>query len=199
MTQNEASALIEATQQEKQQEVFRYATVVGIFDDGCAMVRFFGENDASQKEYSYLSTYVPKVDDIVIMAKTADTYIILGKVLHKIVLEPEAEYVTTESLSETLENYVKFYNPAGSVRIDSGNGGLYSYINKLECPDLKVTSFTHNGTLKHNGNKAGFFGKAAVSQPSVSTLPTSDNLSQSSIIQKINTIITCLQSLGLFG
>ena len=44
-------------------------------------IRFYGENTASQKPYKYLQSYTPVAGDKVLVARVANTYVILGKVV----------------------------------------------------------------------------------------------------------------------
>lgn len=53
--------------------------VVDSVTSGRPYVRFYGETVASQKPYKYLQSYTPTVGDKVIMARVANTYVILGK------------------------------------------------------------------------------------------------------------------------
>lgn len=63
--------------------IFRLATVTALFPIvNTAKIKFDGEDTASGKQYSYLASYKPKINDRVIVLSFAGTYIILGKVLY---------------------------------------------------------------------------------------------------------------------
>jgi hypothetical protein len=58
----------------------RYATVVGLFANRTARLRFAGEEADSEKEYSYLAWYTPRMNDRVILIKANNAHVILGKI-----------------------------------------------------------------------------------------------------------------------
>ena len=63
------------------QGTFKLATVVALFETGAAKIRFDGEEEASEKQYSYLSSYQPTINDRIIVAVISGTYVILGKIV----------------------------------------------------------------------------------------------------------------------
>lgn len=65
-------------------EVFKLGTVAALFTNNTAKVKFDGEDTPSQKQYAYLNNYIPAVNDRVLMAAVAGTYIIFGKVKFKV-------------------------------------------------------------------------------------------------------------------
>lgn len=46
--------------------------------DGKPTILFAGESQPSQKQYSFLSSYTPKVGDRVLLAKLKGTYVVMG-------------------------------------------------------------------------------------------------------------------------
>lgn len=59
----------------------KMATVVGFFEDSkAAKIQFDGEEKPAEKEYPYLSSYSPKLDDKVFCMEFGDSYIIMGEV-----------------------------------------------------------------------------------------------------------------------
>lgn len=59
---------------------FKLATVVDLFINDTAKLQFDGEDTPSEKEYAYLDSYTPMVDDRVLLGVLGGTYVILGKV-----------------------------------------------------------------------------------------------------------------------
>lgn len=55
--------------------------VVDNVTGGRPYLRFYGETVASQKPYKYLQSYAPASGDKVLVARVANTYVILGKVV----------------------------------------------------------------------------------------------------------------------
>lgn len=69
--------------EKKQQEAFCLAEVAALFPDHCAKVRFYGEETASEKKYSYLYSYKsPEAGDIVLMGRNGNSWVILGKCVY---------------------------------------------------------------------------------------------------------------------
>lgn len=64
----------------KTNENFKLAVVVDLFDNETAKIQFDGEDIASEKQYSYLRSYIPAIGDRVLLASVGGTYIILGKI-----------------------------------------------------------------------------------------------------------------------
>ena len=59
----------------------KMATVVGFFEETkTAKIQFDGEEKAAEKEYPYLSSYSPKLDDKVFCLEFGESFIILGEV-----------------------------------------------------------------------------------------------------------------------
>lgn len=72
-------------QQQEQKEIyFRLAEVKGYFSSGSPKICFYGEEEESKKEYSYLSPCHPDIGDKVVLGNINDTWIILGKLLYQI-------------------------------------------------------------------------------------------------------------------
>lgn len=132
---------------ESQDDPFRIGIVTALFSSpaGTAKIRFEGEESASEKQYPYLANYKPAVNDRVVLARIAGTYIILGKIAFNI-SPPGNGDQTFSGLTVT------------------GSASIGNY--------LTVSSTTTlNGSLKHTGATVGFFsrtpsGKINVSDPS---------------------------------
>jgi hypothetical protein len=79
-----ASELLEQTANPELKSAFRIGTVTELFTTPLftAKIKFDGEEVASEKQYSYLASYSPIVNDRVIMATIAGTYIILGNIAY---------------------------------------------------------------------------------------------------------------------
>lgn len=71
----------ELIEQPEQQQTFRLGTVVELFSNSTAKVKFDGEETASEKQYAYLKSYKPSVNDRVLLAAVGGTYVILGSVI----------------------------------------------------------------------------------------------------------------------
>jgi hypothetical protein len=93
-----------AINQSTEEKGLKLATVTELFETGTVKIQFYGEESPSEKEYSYLASYTPTVDDTVLMIPMAETYIVLGKILYGMVI-PDIGYVTLDQLEEMLGDY----------------------------------------------------------------------------------------------
>lgn len=81
--------LISEQQVEPQADkAFKLATVTELLEDGCAKIKFDEDEEASEKEYAYLSCYSPTVGDRVLIGIVGASYVIIGKINYAI--PPEA-------------------------------------------------------------------------------------------------------------
>lgn len=72
---------ISLMEEKEENKVFKLATVTDLFASGKAKIKFDGEDIASLKEYSNLSSYAAAKNDRVLLAIVGGTYLILGKVV----------------------------------------------------------------------------------------------------------------------
>lgn len=68
---------------------FKLATVIELFENDTAKIKFDGEDAPSEKQYAYLDSYVPEINDRVLLGVLGGTYVILGKVNYNV--SPAAE------------------------------------------------------------------------------------------------------------
>ena len=66
----------------------KIAKVVGFFKNGAPQIQFDGESSASEKEFPFLKSCQPKVDDRVYMKEFANSYIIFDVIYFERGLEP---------------------------------------------------------------------------------------------------------------
>lgn len=64
---------------DKSETPFRMATVTSITNG--LFLKFYGEESARVKSFKRLSSYTPKIGDVVICAKLNGSYTVLGKVV----------------------------------------------------------------------------------------------------------------------
>lgn len=65
------------------EQYFQMGTVTALFPTvNTAQVTFDGETAASEKQYAYLSSYKPAINDRVFLAAISGTYIILGATVY---------------------------------------------------------------------------------------------------------------------
>lgn len=169
---------------------FRLATVTDLFESGTAKVTFFGETDPSEKEYSYLSSYKPKVNDVVLLIPFLDTYIIAGNILYKSLPTGEG-YVTLTDLENILSSYLKTEDlDLSEYALKTDLDSYYKANDNITANHLLVKA-----DLTHRGAYIGFFGNQVATKQSVSTL--TNTTEPSAIVNKLNQLINALKSYNL--
>lgn len=163
----------------EQGQVFRLGTVLALFPNGTAKVKFDGEETSSEKQYSYLSSYGPTVNDRVVMAVIAGTYIIMGKVAFN------AAPATNLSSASVKGNQ----SIQGTLTV----GGKTTVNSELQIV----------GSLNHDGSTIGFFGTAPIGKQNVSdlssikttqTAPSTYDGTAQSMLNNLKTDVTNIRS-----
>lgn len=81
----------------------KMATVVGFFEETkTAKIQFDGEEKAAEKEYPYLSSYSPKLDDKVFCLAFGESFIILGEVTFQ-----KKPFDLNETLTNSIDPKIK--------------------------------------------------------------------------------------------
>lgn len=81
----------------------KMATVVGFFEETkTAKIQFDGEEKPAEKEYPYLSSYSPKLDDKVFCLEFGESFIILGEVTFQ-----KKPFDLSETLTNSIEPKIK--------------------------------------------------------------------------------------------
>lgn len=103
-----------------------------------------GEEDATEKKYHYLASYVPAAGDRVLIEEIGDSYVVIGKVIDQYSSSGQARYAssagsagsatraTTASTADvaTLANRIRQYsNTTQYVEFTYFNGNLWVNIN----------------------------------------------------------------------
>lgn len=186
--------------EEQKQQVFRLGTVTNLFENGTAQVRFDGEESPSQKQYAFLSTYRPAVDDRVFLAAIGGTYVILGAISHEISQDDptEGNFVTLQ-VSESAQ--IEDLTVSGSATLQSLTVNYGAAINGV---------FSVNGNITFNDNIAsfgynriGFFGKSAINKPTaqrpVRSAQVSVEVRVNDAFDWIDSVALALANLGLIN
>jgi len=171
--------------EEQKQQVFRLGTVTNLFENGTAQVLFDGETEPSQKQYTFLSTYRPAVDDRVFLAAIGGTYVILGAISHEISESAQIKDLTVSG-SATLQSLT--VNNGATINGDFSVDGDITL-------DGKIASFGHN--------KIGFFGKSAINKPTtqrpVRSAQVSVEVRVNDAFNWIDSVAQALANLGLIN
>lgn len=231
-----AEELVQATETTEEQKCFKLATVIDLFENATAKVLFDGEEEPSEKQYSYLDSYVPSVGDRALLGALGGTYIILGKINYNVSPPIEEEIdrylfdlkqviiqkglsVTGNATFESVEtdsitaNTSRLGNAeandlsTGSLTTENlqANGNatfngavtLNSGLTAATGTWMEYSNLRTRGTFQHNGNYAGFYGKAAVARQFINTLASNADLT--AIRNKVNELINKLAETGLIG
>jgi hypothetical protein len=187
----DANEYVKLQQGSKEEKDFRLATVAALFETGTAKITFFGEDTPSEKEYSYLSSYKPTLNDTVLLVPFSDTYIIVGKLLFKIAIA-ENQYITSDELNTILTPYI---NQDGLSLI------LEDYATKTDIngivkdggtiTTLTISSEANLYRIRHTGTSLGFFNGSLVTKTSVNNIVFNATLTQA--VEKLNELIDALQ------
>lgn len=113
---------------------FKLGTVAELFATlNTAKVKFDGEETAAEKQFAYLSSYTPAVNDRVLLASIGGTYIILGKIKYNV--SAGGPMVVSE-LSVTTK--VGFYGTAPRTKVSIGS------MNSLVTTDSADSTYSSN-------------------------------------------------------
>ena len=162
----------------------KIATIVGFFEETKGpQIQFDGEENPAEKEYPYLLSYTPKVDDKVFCLEFGESYIIIGKVNYQ--EEPfnldatleEAIKPTKDGLANLKETHEKFEKTYGEDKKELNE--------KISTLDTNVTSAVDTASeAKSTASSA----KSTAS--SASSTASSASSTASSALSKANTAIT---------
>jgi hypothetical protein len=168
----------------KQESPFRLGVVTELFPNSTAKIKFDGEETASEKQYAYLASYMPALNDRVLLARTAGTYVILGKINYtESPTDPTESYFTVDGNKIKTNYNMEIQGWLGALNTVSGGNSL--------IVDLKV-----DGKLTHVGSSLGFFNHTPVGKQSCSTLSSSADLA--AVVAKVREMISILWNYGLF-
>ena len=150
--------------EEQKQQVFRLGTVTNLFENGTAQVLFDGETEPSQKQYAFLSTYRPAVDDRVFLAAIGGTYVILGAISHEISQDDptEGKFVTL-NVSDAAQ--IKNLNVSESTELKNLDVSGYAVIEGIL--NANGNALLQGNSTSLDNNYIGFFGRTPVSKPTV--------------------------------
>lgn len=59
---------------------YRLGKVSSLSPSGAPFIKFDGEDEPSEKPYSYLASYNPAVNDRVLLTRGFETYVVLGRI-----------------------------------------------------------------------------------------------------------------------
>lgn len=179
----------------EQDEVYKIATVTNFFENGCPKLTFIGEEQESNKKYSYIYTYIPIKGDNVLLIKTNSTYIIVGKIAYDVTPDTQDEGYTDEDIKQLAEDQIgthKFLVVADNGTV-SLTGTSYNTMNYITNKRIN-TDYVSTASL--SADRVGFYGKSPTTQGSVAYLPTGTT-DISKIVARINSFITAVKQSGL--
>ncbi len=206
--------LYESAVEQKQDEIknntpddtYKIAKVTSLFENGCPKLTFVGEEQESNKKYSYLYSYIPKVGDTVILIKTNNTYVILGEVAYDITPDEEIVMWTyDEIVNIVIENTISdqelttLIDTRADTRISAKRCVLLNSDGTISNSSSNYNTFNNlsTSTLRHTGSYVGFFGKSPSSKQTVDTIYVTTDMTSEVIRNKLNAIINALKAYGL--
>lgn len=140
--------------EKEESKYFKLATVVELFENNTAKIKFDGEETVSEKQYAYLDSYIPTQNDRVLLGILGGTYVILGKVNYNV--SPNVEEEIDRYLFDLKEVIIKMgMNVTGiSKFVDVEiNNAMIDDLNTITSytEDAETNNLTSNN-LKVNSN-----------------------------------------------
>jgi len=164
MTAEEFVLVLDDTKEENN---FKLATVVDLFENNTAKIKFDGEDVPSEKQYAYLKSYTPEVGDRILLAAIGGTYIILGKVNfnESPIVEEEIDRYLFDLKKVTI---LKGLEVSGAATFNNGMSviGNVGINGSLTATGLSATGEVSGGSFRTNGSVSG--GSASFSSLDVS-------------------------------
>lgn len=148
-------------QESQEVNTMRLGVVAELFPHGTAKVQFDGEDTASEKEYAYLSNFIPKIGDRVLLSKFGKTYIILGALSYAIppIIEDGNKYLFDEE-EVVMQNGL---DVTGLTKLNSGLTvtGNASISGSISASSVSSGSISSTGTI--SGASANLTGELKAS------------------------------------
>lgn len=138
---------------------YKIGTIADV--NGKPTIRFAGEDQPSQKKYSFLDSYTPVEGDRVLLASVSGTYVVIGKIQQDKGFQLENEYIVERGTNENGE-YVRY---ASGIQI-------------CWFEDSQLTTVTTAGTSIYYNNKVYSYPASFASIPSVSPFSRRSNFIQ---------------------
>lgn len=99
-----------------------------------------GEDEATEKKYHYLASYVPAAGDRVLIEEIGDSYVVIGKVIEQYSQSGKARTASTadsatsattatratNATNATYANYMKGYSGGSDIQLTYFNGDLWA-------------------------------------------------------------------------
>ncbi|CAK7084113.1 hypothetical protein [Tissierella sp.] len=143
---------------ENKENNYKLATVISLFDNKTAKIQFDGEDTPSEKQYSYLDSYTPKVADRVLLASTDGTYAVLGKVNYNISPSTEEE-VDRYIFDLKTVSVLKGMQVSGAASFNNGtvtfNNGMTVTGNVGVNGTITATGLSSSGNITASGTLSG--------------------------------------------
>ena len=173
----------------KQESPFRLGVVAALFPNSTAKIKFDGEETASEKQYAYLASYMPALNDRVLLAKTAGTYVILGKINY------------TESPTDPAPEPTSYFTLDGDTLKANYNVSMQGWLDALNNISSngisRIDGLRVNEDFEHDGSRIGFFGVGPVNRQYCDILSAGATLA--TVISKVNQVINDLKYYGILG
>lgn len=160
---------------------YKIATVTSLFEDGCPKITFVGEEQESSKKYPFLYNYIPTIGDIILLVKTNSTYIIQDKITYNTAPKENKTIYDRDEIKGFAEEQInthKFATLTNRGVLDI-NSTYYNYLRYLESSKVKAGSF--------------------VPSTSYNVTSLSSTAELSTVIDKVNSIISALAGIGLIN
>lgn len=116
-------------------------TISAIDDDNGIQLIIDGEDTATTKKYSYVASYVPAVDDRVLVEEISGSYVIIGKVITETSESGRVNYATNATNATNAENAEEADHATSATSADSAtNAARATKADSADSADSLSTS-----------------------------------------------------------
>ena len=104
-----------------------------------------GEDEATEKKYHYLASYVPAAGDRVLIEEIGDSYVVIGKVIDQYSSSGQARHASSADSATNATNATNATSAAKATQDESGNNIKSTYAADLTVSNGKIQLKNKNG------------------------------------------------------
>lgn len=104
-----------------------------------------GEDEATEKKYHYLASYVPAAGDRVLIEEIGDSYVVIGKVIDQYSSSGQARHASSADSATNATNATNATSATKATQDESGNIIKSTYAADLTVSNGKIQLKNKNG------------------------------------------------------
>ena len=114
-----------------------------------------GEDEATEKKYHYLASYVPAAGDRVLIEEIGDSYVVIGKVIDQYASSGQARHASSADSATSATSASSATTATKATQDESGNNIKATYAADLTVSNGKIQlKNKNNGTIGTNATLA---------------------------------------------